>query len=203
MAGLSDTLKPADKISPNMTTGTLSPLRFSSTTSCNVQVHALELRCTCCHGAAMCVYSALFMRFAYKVQPRNWLLFGCHFCNEIVQLNQLRRYMGATALTVSQAVSHSQSDTTCIHCFSCWCCFRGTDSACAIAGPRGRARSQQDQSACAGQWMGCLQLSEIPRLWQPPECVSRQLLLSILIFIRLRQRAWPSLVSFVLQPITT
>ena len=54
---------------------------------------------------AMCVYSGLFMRFAWRVQPRNMLLFGCHFCNEIVQLNQLRRYMGASAVTVSETVS--------------------------------------------------------------------------------------------------
>lgn len=40
---------------------------------------------------AMCVYSGLFMRFAYKVQPRNWLLFACHLSNETVQLNLLRR----------------------------------------------------------------------------------------------------------------
>lgn len=26
-------------------------------------------------------YSGLFMRFAWKVQPRNYLLFACHFCN--------------------------------------------------------------------------------------------------------------------------
>jgi hypothetical protein len=42
--------------------------------------------------AAMCVYSALFMRFAWAIQPRNHLLFACHFSNEIVQLNQLRRW---------------------------------------------------------------------------------------------------------------
>jgi len=41
--------------------------------------------------AAMCVYSALFMRFAYAVQPRNWLLFACHASNETVQLNLLRK----------------------------------------------------------------------------------------------------------------
>ena len=55
---------------------------------------------------AMCVYSGLFMRFAWRVQPRNMLLLGCHFCNEVVQLNQLRRYMGASAVTVSETVSH-------------------------------------------------------------------------------------------------
>lgn len=26
-------------------------------------------------------YSVLFMRFAWKVQPRNYLLFSCHLCN--------------------------------------------------------------------------------------------------------------------------
>ncbi|NWR16635.1 MPC1 protein, partial [Calcarius ornatus] len=37
---------------------------------------------------ALCCYSLTFMRFAYKVQPRNWLLFACHFTNEIAQLIQ-------------------------------------------------------------------------------------------------------------------
>ena len=41
----------------------------------------------------MCVYSLLFMRFAYVVQPRNWLLFSCHFTNESVQLYNLSRYI--------------------------------------------------------------------------------------------------------------
>uniref|UniRef100_A0A673UNJ6 Mitochondrial pyruvate carrier n=1 Tax=Suricata suricatta TaxID=37032 RepID=A0A673UNJ6_SURSU len=27
---------------------------------------------------ALCCYSLMFMRFAYKVQPQNWLLFACH-----------------------------------------------------------------------------------------------------------------------------
>ncbi|KAK1792665.1 hypothetical protein P4O66_012602 [Electrophorus voltai] len=37
---------------------------------------------------ALTCYSLLFMRFAYKVQPRNWLLFACHFTNEAAQLIQ-------------------------------------------------------------------------------------------------------------------
>eukprot|EP01091_Cochliopodium_minus_P011061 TRINITY_DN3071_c0_g1_i2.p1 TRINITY_DN3071_c0_g1~~TRINITY_DN3071_c0_g1_i2.p1 ORF type:complete len:114 (-),score=11.45 TRINITY_DN3071_c0_g1_i2:81-422(-) len=41
--------------------------------------------------SAMCVYSMLFMRFAWMVQPRNMLLFACHFSNESVQLFQLGR----------------------------------------------------------------------------------------------------------------
>ena len=39
----------------------------------------------------MCIYSALFMRFALAIRPKNDILFACHFCNEAVQLNQMRR----------------------------------------------------------------------------------------------------------------
>ena len=41
--------------------------------------------------AALCVYSALFMRFAWRVQPRNLLLFACHATNECAQLVQAAR----------------------------------------------------------------------------------------------------------------
>uniref|UniRef100_F6TE97 Mitochondrial pyruvate carrier n=1 Tax=Monodelphis domestica TaxID=13616 RepID=F6TE97_MONDO len=37
---------------------------------------------------ALCCYSLAFMRFAYKVQPRNWLLFACHATNEVAQIIQ-------------------------------------------------------------------------------------------------------------------
>jgi len=37
-------------------------------------------------SSAMLLYSALFMRFALRVQPRNLLLFACHAANESVQL---------------------------------------------------------------------------------------------------------------------
>eukprot|EP00918_Siedleckia_nematoides_P081264 GHVU01178255.1.p3 GENE.GHVU01178255.1~~GHVU01178255.1.p3 ORF type:complete len:105 (+),score=2.52 GHVU01178255.1:133-447(+) len=47
----------------------------------------------------LCVYSCLFMRFAYMVQPRNWLLFSCHFSNECVQLTQFIRGTTHKALT--------------------------------------------------------------------------------------------------------
>lgn len=36
-------------------------------------------------------YSSLFMRFAWAVQPRNYLLFACHTFNVAAQVNQLRR----------------------------------------------------------------------------------------------------------------
>ena len=35
--------------------------------------------------ATLTCYSILFMRFAWKVQPRNLLLFSCHFCNASAQ----------------------------------------------------------------------------------------------------------------------
>jgi hypothetical protein len=38
--------------------------------------------------AALLLYSALFMRFAWMVQPRNYLLFACHATNESAQLIQ-------------------------------------------------------------------------------------------------------------------
>lgn len=41
--------------------------------------------------SALCVYSLLFMRFAWMVKPRNGLLLACHVCNETVQLTQLGR----------------------------------------------------------------------------------------------------------------
>lgn len=34
---------------------------------------------------ALCLYSIVFMRFAWKVQPRNMLLFGCHITNFTAQ----------------------------------------------------------------------------------------------------------------------
>ncbi|KAL1915071.1 uncharacterized protein VTP21DRAFT_7776 [Calcarisporiella thermophila] len=41
---------------------------------------------------ALTVYSALFMRFAWMVKPRNHLLFACHATNETAQLVQLYRF---------------------------------------------------------------------------------------------------------------
>ncbi|WOK95216.1 B3 domain-containing protein [Canna indica] len=39
----------------------------------------------------MCLYSAVLMRFAWMVQPRNYLLLGMHASNEVVQLYQFSR----------------------------------------------------------------------------------------------------------------
>ncbi|KAI0394799.1 UPF0041-domain-containing protein [Xylariaceae sp. FL0594] len=42
---------------------------------------------------ALCIYSATFMRYALAVQPKNYLLFLCHFINEGSQLTQGYRYL--------------------------------------------------------------------------------------------------------------
>jgi hypothetical protein len=43
--------------------------------------------------AALCIYSATFMRYALAVTPMNPLLFLCHFVNEGAQLTQGYRWM--------------------------------------------------------------------------------------------------------------
>ncbi|KAJ1911282.1 pyruvate transporter mpc1 [Mycoemilia scoparia] len=43
--------------------------------------------------ATLCLYSALFMRFAWAVSPRNYLLFACHLTNEVAQLIQMGRFV--------------------------------------------------------------------------------------------------------------
>ncbi|KAL7753398.1 pyruvate transporter mpc1 [Sorochytrium milnesiophthora] len=42
---------------------------------------------------AMSAYSILFMRFAWMVKPRNYLLFACHATNEAAQLTQGARFI--------------------------------------------------------------------------------------------------------------
>ena len=41
----------------------------------------------------MIVYSGLFMRFAWMVRPRNYLLLACHATNECAQLIQMGRWL--------------------------------------------------------------------------------------------------------------
>ncbi|CAG9331476.1 unnamed protein product [Blepharisma stoltei] len=40
---------------------------------------------------ALVIYSTMFSRFAWMVNPRNYLLMTCHITNVTVQLNLLRR----------------------------------------------------------------------------------------------------------------
>jgi len=41
----------------------------------------------------MMAYSTVFMRFAWRVQPRNYLLFACHFTNATTQSLQMGRFI--------------------------------------------------------------------------------------------------------------
>lgn len=42
---------------------------------------------------ALLMYSAVFMRYAFAVTPKNYLLFGCHVINETAQLGQAYRFL--------------------------------------------------------------------------------------------------------------
>ncbi len=42
---------------------------------------------------ALTCYSAVFMRYALAVTPKNYLLFGCHIINFSAQLTQGYRYL--------------------------------------------------------------------------------------------------------------
>ena len=44
----------------------------------------------------MCVYSCLFMRFAWEIQPRNYILLSCHAANETVQSYNMYRWANHT-----------------------------------------------------------------------------------------------------------
>jgi hypothetical protein len=43
--------------------------------------------------SALMLYSLLFMRFAWVVQPRNLLLLACHATNETAQCIQMGRFL--------------------------------------------------------------------------------------------------------------
>lgn len=60
---------------------------------------------------ALCAYSAVFMRFAYMVQPRNWLLFACHFTNECAQLTQGARLINYEYLGGKEKAEAAEATT--------------------------------------------------------------------------------------------
>ncbi|KAJ2155856.1 pyruvate transporter mpc1 [Coemansia sp. RSA 552] len=62
--------------------------------------------------SALSLYSLLFMRFAWMVNPRNYLLFACHATNEVAQLVQLYRfvdYNGGVGKVLSEGVKDLKS----------------------------------------------------------------------------------------------
>lgn len=42
---------------------------------------------------SLILYSLVFMRYSMAVSPKNYLLLGCHFVNEIAQLGQGMRWL--------------------------------------------------------------------------------------------------------------
>ena len=42
---------------------------------------------------SLILYSLVFMRYSMAVTPQNYLLFGCHFVNELAQLSQGFRWV--------------------------------------------------------------------------------------------------------------
>lgn len=42
---------------------------------------------------SLIIYSLVFMKYALSVQPKNYLLFGCHVVNEAAQLGQGARWL--------------------------------------------------------------------------------------------------------------
>lgn len=42
---------------------------------------------------SLLIYSLVFMRYSLAVSPKNYLLFGCHFINELAQLGQGFRWV--------------------------------------------------------------------------------------------------------------
>ncbi|XP_032282385.1 mitochondrial pyruvate carrier 1-like protein [Phoca vitulina] len=85
---------------------------------------------------ALIFYSMAFMRFAYRVQPRNLLLLACHSTNVVAQSVQLSRYLNhhyggdaapaadiaATEAATEAATTGPTSDSVAV------CCFEDDDS---------------------------------------------------------------------------
>ncbi|KAJ1653946.1 pyruvate transporter mpc1 [Dispira simplex] len=67
--------------------------------------------------AALSIYSLVFMRFAWMVNPRNHLLFACHFTNEVCQLTQGTRfikynYLGGKEAKAAEALAETSTPNT-------------------------------------------------------------------------------------------
>jgi hypothetical protein len=58
---------------------------------CRLAAHATSTPLLTLSLAVLSVYSLLFMRFAWMVTPRNYLLLACHATNECAQMYQLSR----------------------------------------------------------------------------------------------------------------
>lgn len=54
---------------------------------------------------ALFFYSAVFMKYALAVSPKNYLLFGCHVINECAQFGQALRYVNYHYIASPTAVT--------------------------------------------------------------------------------------------------
>jgi hypothetical protein len=88
LAAIADTRKSPEYISGNMTGGIKHNFFDLVPLEVNPNYYLAKFR-----WQVLCVYSALFMKFAIDVQPRNYLLFACHATNEVCQLVQLGRFV--------------------------------------------------------------------------------------------------------------
>ncbi|KAF7484727.1 mitochondrial pyruvate carrier 1-like protein [Marmota monax] len=61
---------------------------------------------------ALILYSMTFMRFAYRVQPRNMLLMACHFTNVVAQSVQAGRYINYHYLGDAQRATAAKGSAT-------------------------------------------------------------------------------------------
>lgn len=59
----------------------------------------------------LCLYSALFMRFAWRVEPRNYILFACHATNECVQMYNFQRWARWSLNNPTSSISSSAINT--------------------------------------------------------------------------------------------
>ncbi|OTF71233.1 MPC domain containing protein [Euroglyphus maynei] len=84
IAALADIQKEPSIISPTMTCG---KCRY------NIDYNSTKFIGFFLHSPALIIYSATFMRFAIRVQPRNMLLFACHITNFTAQTVQGVRYI--------------------------------------------------------------------------------------------------------------
>jgi len=91
IAALSDIRKDPELISGKMTGG--------NTFIFNSIFHLVLIIYDVFYILALCLYSIAFMRFAWKVQPRNMLLFACHATNEVAQVVQLSRFINYNYLS--------------------------------------------------------------------------------------------------------
>ena len=91
---------------------------------------------------ALCCYSLTFMRFAYKVQPRNWLLFACHATNEVAQLIQGGRL-----------IRHEWADPSHPLCFE------------ELGGVEQKPLGCGCGQKCVRSWGDLIQSKTMPRIW--------------------------------------